>query len=84
VHRSRSSFGPNQLQLIERVMGALEPSVPVDFTKLVTEARQPHLSRDEQFRYGPERVLDCIAAALPSMVEPPVAAHPEGREDRDD
>jgi hypothetical protein len=30
------------------------------------EARQPHLSRDDQFRNGLQRVLDCIAAALPS------------------
>ncbi len=54
------------------------------FTKLVTEARQPHLSRDEQFRYGLERVLDCIAAALPSTAGPAVAAYREGQEDRDD
>jgi AcrR family transcriptional regulator len=140
VQGSRPSFGPNQLLLIERVMGVLDAHVSVDenfsltailnsyvegtvrdevgwaeearrsglsesdwmarnspyihhlvksgeypiFTKLVTEARQPHLSRDEQFRYGLERVLDCIAAALPSTAEPPVAAHREGQEDRDD
>jgi hypothetical protein len=34
------------------------------FTKIVSEARQPHLSRDDQFRHGLQRVLDCIAAAL--------------------
>jgi AcrR family transcriptional regulator len=34
------------------------------FSKIVMQARQPHLSRDEQFRYGLERVLDCVAAAL--------------------
>lgn len=44
------------------------------FTKIVVEASQPHLSRDDQFRYGLERVLDCIAAALPSTAEPPVEA----------
>jgi AcrR family transcriptional regulator len=33
-------------------------------------ARQPRLSRDDQFRYGLERVLDCIAAALPSATGP--------------
>jgi hypothetical protein len=54
------------------------------FTKIVMESRQSHLSRDDQFRYGLERVLDCIVAALPSTVEPPVAAHREGQEDRDD
>lgn len=35
-------------------------------TRIVMEARQPHLSRDDQFRHGLQRVLDCIAAALPS------------------
>jgi hypothetical protein len=35
------------------------------------EARQPHLSRDDQFRNGLQRVLDCIAAALPSNAESP-------------
>ncbi|WP_246654841.1 hypothetical protein [Nonomuraea guangzhouensis] len=35
------------------------------FTKIVMEAGQPNLSRDDQFRYGLQRVLDCIAAALP-------------------
>ncbi|MEU4546797.1 TetR/AcrR family transcriptional regulator [Nonomuraea dietziae] len=140
VHRSLPSFGPNQLRLIERVMGALDVHVSIDenlglmailtgyvegalreevswaeevrrsglsesewmarssprvhqlmesgqypiFTKIVTEARQLHLSRDDQFRYGLERVLDCIAAALPSTAEPPGAAHREGQEDRAD
>jgi hypothetical protein len=36
------------------------------FVKIVMEARQPRLSRDDQFWYGLQRVLDCIAAALPS------------------
>ncbi|HEX2316352.1 MAG TPA: TetR/AcrR family transcriptional regulator [Thermomonospora sp.] len=122
VHRSLPSFGPNQLRLIEGVMGALDPYLSIDanlsfmailngyveatvreeissaeelrrsgisaadwmarssprvrqlvasgeypmFTKIVMEARQPHLGRDDQFRYGLERVLDCIAAAIPS------------------
>ncbi|MFD0784208.1 TetR/AcrR family transcriptional regulator [Micromonospora azadirachtae] len=122
VQRSLPSFGPNQLLLIERLMGVLDASVSIDenlgliamlnsyvegtvreeissakefrrgglsesewmarshpyidrlvrsgkypiFTKIVMEARQPHLSRDDQFRYGLQRVLDCIAAALPS------------------
>jgi AcrR family transcriptional regulator len=128
VQRSLPSFGPNQLLLIERLMGVLDAFVSIDenlglmamlnsyiegtvreeissakevrrsglsesewmarsypyvdrlvksgeypiFTKIVMEARQPHLSRDDQFRYGLQRVLDCIAAALPSTVEPPV------------
>ncbi|MEV6159877.1 TetR/AcrR family transcriptional regulator [Nonomuraea sp. NPDC052129] len=127
VHRSLPGFGPNQLRLIERVMGALDAHIPIDenlglmailngyidsavrdevswaeevrrsgltesqwlartypyveqllksgqypiFTKIATQARQTHLSRDERFRYGLERVLDCIAAALPSTAEPP-------------
>lgn len=139
VNRSRPSFGPNQLLLIERVMGVLDAHVSIDenlsltgilnnyvegvardevswveefrlsglsesewmtrsspyvhhllesgdypiFSKIVMEARQPHLSRDDQFRYGLERVLDCIAAALPSTLEPPTAVHREGQEDRD-
>ncbi|MFV2172912.1 TetR/AcrR family transcriptional regulator C-terminal domain-containing protein [Actinomadura sp. LOL_016] len=40
------------------------------FTKIVLEARQPHLGPGDQFRYGLERVLDCMAAALPSPGEP--------------
>jgi AcrR family transcriptional regulator len=122
VQRSIPSFGPNQLRLIEGVMGALDAHVSIDenfglmtmlngyvegavreevssaeevrrsglsesewmarssarvhqllesgeypiFSKIVTQARRPHLSRDEQFRHGLERVLDCIAAALPA------------------
>ncbi|SEH04020.1 DNA-binding transcriptional regulator, AcrR family [Nonomuraea solani] len=122
VQRSLPGFGPNQLLLIERLMGVLDPFVSIDenlglmailngyvegtvreevssaeelrrsglsepewmarsypyvdrlvksgdypiFTKIVMEARQPHLSRDDQFRHGLQRVLDCIAAALPA------------------
>ncbi|MER5324639.1 TetR/AcrR family transcriptional regulator [Streptosporangium roseum] len=139
VQRSLPSFGPNQLLLIERLMGVLDASVSIDenlglmailtgyvegtvreeissaeeirrsglsesewmarsspyvdrlvksgeypiFTKIVMEARQPHLSRDDQFRYGLQRVLDCIAAALPRAAEPPARGHlaqpPPGR-----
>lgn len=35
------------------------------FKRIVMDARMPHMSVDEQFRYGLERVLDCIAAVLP-------------------
>jgi AcrR family transcriptional regulator len=122
AQRALVVFGPNQLRLIERVMGSLDAHVPIDenlalmailngyvesaardevswtqeirrsgltesewmarsypyiqrlvesgeypiFTKIVTGSRQPHLSRDDQFRYGLERILDCIAAALPA------------------
>ncbi|MEJ3746482.1 TetR/AcrR family transcriptional regulator [Actinomycetes bacterium KLBMP 9797] len=139
VQRSLPSFGPNQLLLVERLMGVLDAFVPIDenlglvallnsyvestvreeistarelhrsglsesewmarsypyidqlvkggaypmFTKIVMEARQPHLSRDDQFRHGLQRVLDCIAAALPSTAESPMSAHREGREEQD-
>ncbi|MEV4008932.1 TetR/AcrR family transcriptional regulator [Nonomuraea angiospora] len=132
VQRSLPSFGPNQLLLIERLMGVLDAFVSIDenlgliamlnsyiegtvreeissarevrrsglsesewmarsgpyvdrlvksgeypiFTKIVMAARQPHLSRDDQFRYGLQRVLDCIATALPSTAESP-AVRPE-------
>ncbi|WP_232327557.1 TetR/AcrR family transcriptional regulator [Herbidospora yilanensis] len=121
MRRSLPGLGPNQLLLIERLMGVLDPLVPIDenlaltallngyvegavreeigaaeelrrsglseqewmargqayvdrlvksgdhpiLTKIVMEARRPHLSRDEQFRLGVRRVLDCVAAALP-------------------
>jgi AcrR family transcriptional regulator len=126
VHRSLHSFGPNQLLLIERVMGVLDAHISVDenlvlmsilngyvesvardevtaaeevrrsglsetewlgrtypyvqqllesgnypiFTKIALEARQPRLAPGDQFRYGLERVLDCVAAAIPSPAEP--------------
>ncbi|GAA3977558.1 hypothetical protein GCM10023085_69980 [Actinomadura viridis] len=130
VQRSLPGLGPNQLQLIERVMGALDPHLSIDenlrlmamlnshiesavreeissaeevrrsglsesewlarssprvhqlvssgkypiFTKIVMEARRPHLSRDDQFRNGLEHILDYIAAAIPSTPEPPAEA----------
>ncbi|WP_285587304.1 TetR/AcrR family transcriptional regulator [Herbidospora sp. NBRC 101105] len=126
VQRSLPGLGPNQLLLIERLMGVLDPLVPIDenlglmallngyvegavreeisaaeelrrsglseaewmarghahvdrlvksgdhpiFTKIVMEARRPHLSRDDQFRHGLRRVLDCVAAALPPTEQP--------------
>ncbi|RFS83884.1 TetR/AcrR family transcriptional regulator [Actinomadura spongiicola] len=36
------------------------------FERLIREARLPHMTPDEHFRYGLDRVLDCIAATLPS------------------
>lgn len=127
VQRSLPSFGPNQLLMVERLMGVLDPFVPIDenlglvallhsyvegtvreeistalevrrsglsepewmarsspyidrllksgeypiFTKIVMEARQPHLSRADQFQNGLQRVLDCIATALPPTAEEP-------------
>ncbi|TDD26082.1 TetR/AcrR family transcriptional regulator [Actinomadura sp. KC06] len=35
------------------------------FERIVIDARLPHMTPDEQFRYGLNRVLDCIAAVLP-------------------
>ena len=134
VHRSLPTMGPNQLLVIERVLGALDAHVSIDenlglmailngyvesaareevgwaeelrrsglsesewmvrsspyvhhllergehpiFAKIVMEARQPHLSRDDQFRYGLERVLDCIAAALPPTDLPSTDLPPPG------
>lgn len=46
-------------------------------TKIVMEARQPHLSRDDQFRQGLRRILDFIAAALPSTAESPAPTQRE-------
>ncbi|GAA0585473.1 TetR/AcrR family transcriptional regulator [Actinomadura livida] len=40
------------------------------FTKIVLEARQPHLDPGDRFRYGLERVLDCLATPLSSPHEP--------------
>ncbi|MFI0420713.1 TetR/AcrR family transcriptional regulator C-terminal domain-containing protein [Spongiactinospora sp. 9N601] len=40
------------------------------FSKMVNQARGPHLSPDERFRYGLERVLDRIAAGLPAPAGP--------------
>jgi AcrR family transcriptional regulator len=37
------------------------------FTRIVKEARQPHMDPDAAFRYGLERVLDCIQALLPAV-----------------
>ena len=140
AQRSLPSFGPNQLILIERLMGVLDAFVSIDenlgliamlnsyiegtvreeissakefrrsglsesewmarsypriqqlvnsgeypiFTKVVMEARQPHLSRDDQFRHGLQRVLDCIAAAIPPTDEPAAPAPRKRRKERDD
>ncbi|WP_084549952.1 TetR/AcrR family transcriptional regulator [Actinomadura rifamycini] len=40
-------------------------------TKIVLEARQPHLDHEDRFRYGLERVLDCMAPALSAADGPP-------------
>jgi AcrR family transcriptional regulator len=34
------------------------------FTRMVFDARQPHMAADSRFEYGLNRVLDCIAASL--------------------
>lgn len=50
------------------------------FTRTIREARVPHLTPEERFRYGLERVLDGIAAALPAetgtLPARPSAQHP--------
>ncbi|MFD8702840.1 TetR/AcrR family transcriptional regulator [Kitasatospora sp. NPDC059648] len=133
AHRALPVFGPQQLRLIEAVMGVLDAHVPIDenlalmallngyvegaardevswaeevrrsgvsesewlarsypyvqqllesgrypiFGRIATEARQPRMGRDEQFGSGLERVLDCIAAALPAAV--PAAPPSDGQ-----
>ncbi|WP_459545209.1 TetR/AcrR family transcriptional regulator [Nocardia sp. X0981] len=51
------------------------------FNRTILEARVPHLPPEEQFRYGLERVLDGIAAALPAETgqarSQSVAPHPD-------
>ena len=139
VQRSLPSFGPNQLLVIERLMGVLDAFVSIDenfglvallngyvectareeigsarklhrrglsesewtqqsasyidrlvksgeypiFTRIVMEARHPHLSRDERFRHGLQRVLDCIAAAIPPTAASPAPTHRQAREAQD-
>ncbi|XVQ15562.1 TetR/AcrR family transcriptional regulator [Spirillospora sp. CA-255316] len=126
LQRARSSFGPNQLRMLEFGMGTLDVGIPIDdimvlvglvtgyvdnavqeelawesewrrsglskenwmwrsapyvhqlinsgkhpmLTRIVKDARQPHMDPEAGFRYGLERVLDCIQAALPSAPEP--------------
>ncbi|MFE9099431.1 TetR/AcrR family transcriptional regulator [Actinomadura geliboluensis] len=36
------------------------------FERIVMDARLPHMSAEEQFRYGLDRVLDCIGGVLPA------------------
>jgi AcrR family transcriptional regulator len=40
-------------------------------TRIIMDARQPHMDHDGRFRYGLERVLDSIGASLPSLPSPP-------------
>ncbi|NUS72107.1 MAG: TetR/AcrR family transcriptional regulator [Corynebacteriales bacterium] len=49
-----------------RIQQLLESGAYPMFSKIVLKAEHPRLSRDDQFAYGLERVLDCIAAALPA------------------
>ncbi|MEV7603658.1 TetR/AcrR family transcriptional regulator [Kitasatospora sp. NPDC089797] len=126
ANRALLGFGPNQLRLIEAVMGVLDPHLPIDenlglmavlhgyvegaardevgwieevrrsgvgedewlarsrpylrhllesgeypvFSRIALEANRPRMSRDQQFRYGLERVLDCIATSLPASLPP--------------
>ncbi|MEV5597097.1 TetR/AcrR family transcriptional regulator [Streptomyces sp. NPDC052496] len=135
VRRALPGHGPNQLRLIERVMGTLDPYVPIDenlalmailnsyvegavreevivaeeirrsglselefmarslprvqellasgeypiFAKIVTKAGRPLLNHEDQFRYGLERVLDCIGAAFPSAAAPSSAGDARDR-----
>lgn len=73
---SESEWMERSFPYVDRLVKSGEYPI---FTKIVMEARQPHLSRDDQFRYGLDRVLDCIAAALPSTAESPMPTHREGK-----
>ncbi|MFA1547098.1 TetR/AcrR family transcriptional regulator [Actinomadura chokoriensis] len=122
LHRSRASYGPNRLRLLEFAFGALDVGIPVDemlilldmlngyvervvrgeiewtremrqsgmtperwmtesgpyvrelldtgrypmFERIVKDARLPHMTPEQQFRYGLNHVLDRIAGALPT------------------
>lgn len=35
------------------------------FNRIIKDARLPHMTGDEKFRFGLDRVLDCIAGVLP-------------------
>jgi AcrR family transcriptional regulator len=37
------------------------------FARIIKDARQPHMGREAAFRYGLERVLDCIEGVLPAV-----------------
>jgi hypothetical protein len=39
-------------------------------TRVIVDARQPHMDPEGRFRYGLERVQDSIQAALPAVPEP--------------
>ncbi|QKW36396.1 TetR/AcrR family transcriptional regulator [Actinomadura sp. NAK00032] len=36
------------------------------FERIVMDARLPHMNAEEQFRYGLDRVLDCVGGVLPA------------------
>lgn len=41
------------------------------FTRIVMDARQPHMGREAGFRCGLERILDCIEGVLPAAPKEP-------------
>ncbi|MFD7455127.1 TetR/AcrR family transcriptional regulator [Kitasatospora sp. NPDC059827] len=65
VRRSGVSEEEWQARSYPYVRQLLESGEYPIFGRIALEARGPRLGRDEQFRIGLERVLDCIAAALP-------------------
>ena len=47
------------------VSGLLDTGRYPMLKRIVVDARFPHMTAEEQFRYGLDRVLDCIAGTLP-------------------
>ncbi|GAA2440420.1 TetR/AcrR family transcriptional regulator C-terminal domain-containing protein [Actinomadura vinacea] len=50
-------------------------------TRIVRDARQPHMGSEAAFRHGLERVLDCVQAALPPVPSLPFPSPPKPRHD---
>ncbi|WP_433696852.1 TetR/AcrR family transcriptional regulator [Nocardiopsis sp. CA-288880] len=58
---SEAQWAARSFPRIQQIVSGGEHPI---FTKIVTDSRRSRLSRDEQFRQGLERVLDCIAATV--------------------
>jgi AcrR family transcriptional regulator len=49
------------------------------FSRIIRDAVQMHMSDDQRFHYGLDRVMTCMAAIIPSDEHPPAAAAPTAR-----
>lgn len=65
--RERSGLTPEQWmrQGRSRVRELIASGNYPMFNRVIIDAQLPHMTSDEQFEYGLNRVLDCIACALP-------------------